>query len=295
MTIGPEPMIRIVWMSVRLGMWTVIFTNNCQLATDNELMIPIVLQHGLFGFGELQIGSFRLGYFHGIDRAIAARGHPVIVSRVHPTGSIERRASQLKQNILRQLDGLGRAKQRVVILAHSMGGLDARFMISKLGMADQVEALVTISTPHRGSPYADWCLRHLGHRLRAIELINLLGLDMRAVSDLTTESCARLNEDVPDCPAVKYFSISAARPWNRVPPFLLHSHQIVQQAEGDNDGLVSVRSASWGQHLETWPADHLHVINKRLVPEIKEPTGDIVPYYLRVLDRVLGQVSEDAC
>lgn len=252
-------------------------------------MIPIVLQHGLFGFGEIQVGSLKWSYFQRIDRALAERGHPLINSCVHPTGSIERRASQLKQNILRQLATIGREMDRVIILAHSMGGLDARYMISKLGMAERVAALLTISTPHRGSPYADWCLRHLGQRLGAVKLINLLNLDMRAVSDLTTESCARFNPEVPDCPTVKYFSISAARPWNRVPAFLLHSYQIVRDAEGDNDGIVSVRSAQWGQHLETWPADHLHVINKRLVPEIKDPTGDIVPYYLRALDRVLEQ------
>ena len=53
---------------------------------------------------------------------------------------------------------MGREKDRVVIIAHSMGGLDARYMISRLGMDDRVTALVTITTPHRGSPYADWCL-----------------------------------------------------------------------------------------------------------------------------------------
>jgi triacylglycerol lipase len=165
-------------------------------------------------------------------------------------------------------------------------------MITRLGMASEVEALVTISTPHRGSPYADWCLGTLGKRLGGVKLITLLHLDMHAVSDLTRESCARFNESVPDCPEVKYYSISAARPWNRVPAFLYHSHKVVHDAEGDNDGLVSVRSAQWGEHLETWPADHLHVINKRLVPEIKDPTGDIVPYYMRALDQVIQSVPQ---
>ena len=55
--------------------------------------------------------------------------------------------------------------------------------------------------------------------------------------------------------------------------------------------MVSVTSARWGRHLETWPADHLHVINKRFVPEIRSETrtGDIVPYYLRALERVLNE------
>jgi triacylglycerol lipase len=255
-------------------------------------MIPIVLQHGLFGFGDFEIGKLvKLSYFRKIDRALEERGHPLIISRVHPTGPIALRARQLKRTILRELR-TKRIDGRVVILAHSMGGLDARYMISKLGMSGRVGALVTLSTPHRGSPYADWCLRNLGQRMKGLRLMELLGLDVRAVSDLTLDSCARFNDAIPDHPDVQYYSISAARPWHLVPPFMLHSHRLITDLEGDNDGVVSVASARWGEHLETWPADHLHVINKRLIPEIRNRTGDIVPYYLRVLERVLGRETE---
>jgi triacylglycerol lipase len=251
---------------------------------------PIVLHHGLFGVGDIKIGPIKLSYFRGIDRAIAQRGHPLIVSRVHPTGSIERRARELKENILRQLKLLGREDEQVVILGHSMGGLDARYMISKLGMDDRVKALVTITTPHRGSPYADWAIKNLGHRLGGLQLMNLLGLDVRAISDLTTESCARFNATVPDAPTVRYFSISAARPWHRVPPFAVHAHKLITDAEGPNDALVSVKSSTWAEHLGTWPADHWHTINHRMVVELKAPTGDITPYYVGVLDRLASEV-----
>jgi len=53
-------------------------------------MIPIVLHHGFMGIGDIVLGPLKLSYFRGIDRALAERGHPLIVSRVHPTGSIER-------------------------------------------------------------------------------------------------------------------------------------------------------------------------------------------------------------
>ena len=64
------------------------------------------------------------------------------------------------------------------------------------------------------------------------------------------------------------------------------SRRIVHGAEGENDGLVSITSAQWGQHLATWPADHWHTINHRMVVEIKQPTGDITPYYLKILDQL---------
>jgi triacylglycerol lipase len=247
---------------------------------------PIILQHGLFGFDELRVGKLRYGYFHGIDRAIEARGHPLIVSRVHPTSSIEMRARQLKETIEQRLAGYG---GKVVIFAHSMGGLDARYMISKLDMAHRVGALVTVSTPHRGSPYADWCLKNLGKRLGGLKLAKLLRLDVQALTDLTIDACKRFNEEVPDSPDVAYYSISAARNWHLIPPWLLHAYKVVYDAEGDNDGVVSVKSAAWGNHLETWAADHLHAINRRLMIEIRNPTGDITPKYLAILDRLQAQ------
>ena len=249
-------------------------------------MTPIVLHHGLLGFGDVKIGPLKFSYFSGIDRAITERGHPLIISRVHPTGSIERRARELKEIIVRQLKVLGREHERIVIIGHSMGGLDARYMISKLGMDDRVAALVTITTPHRGSPYADWCLRNLGQRLGGLRLMNLIGWDMRAVSDLTTASCAQFNEEVPNAPGVRYFSVSASRPWHRVPPFAVHAHKLITDAEGPNDSLVSVKSSTWAEHLGVWPADHWHTINHRMVVELKDPTGDITPYYVKVLNRL---------
>ena len=249
-------------------------------------MIPVVLHHGLMGYGDFSAGPVKVSYFGKIGRAIGERGHPVIVPWVHPTAGIETRARQLKEAVLRQLEAMGRAHERVVIIAHSMGGLDARYMIAKLGMDDRVAALLTVTTPHRGSPFADFSVLHLG-RLGALKLLGAAGLDVRAAHDLTTRSCCKFNECVPDMPGVKYFSISAARPWRLIPPFALHSYKLVYDAEGDNDGLVSVKSSTWGTHLGVWPADHWHTLNKRFVLTLKDTTGDITPYYLAALDKVL--------
>ena len=47
---------------------------------------------------------------------------------------------------------------KVNIIAHSKGGLDSRYAISKLGMAPFVASLTTINTPHRGCEFADYLL-----------------------------------------------------------------------------------------------------------------------------------------
>ena len=252
--------------------------------------VPIVLHHGFCGFSSLRLGPLRLNYFSRIDRALAARGHPLIITRVHPTAGIESRARQLKETIVRQLEAIGRPRSEFVIVGHSMGGLDARYLIKRLGMEDRVLALLSVTTPHRGTPAADFSVKHLG-RLGAIRLLTALGLDVQAANDLTTRSCARFNEEVLDSPRVRYFSTSAARPWHLVPPFALPSYKVIFDAEGDNDGLVSVKSSTWGTHLGTWPADHWHTLNRRFVLTRKDTTGDITPYYLAALDRVLSELG----
>jgi triacylglycerol lipase len=214
----------------------------------------------------------------------------VIVTRVHPTGGIELRARQLKEMIQRSLKNIGKNGERFVLIAHSMGGLDARYMIAKLGMADQVAALLTITTPHRGSPYADWCIKNLGEKLGGLRLMKMIGLDVQAISDLTTASCRKFNREIKNVDGVQYFSISAARERKHIPAFALLSHKIIEDAEGDNDALVSVKSSTWGQHLGVWQADHFHCVNHRFKISIKPPLGSVAPLYLAAIDRVVSRM-----
>ncbi|HET6251197.1 MAG TPA: hypothetical protein VFE47_26175 [Tepidisphaeraceae bacterium] len=249
-------------------------------------MIPIVLHHGIFNLFTFQLGRLKVSAFSGgIEETIAGRGHPLIISKVHPTAGIATRAQQLKAKILADLQEMGRPDGSVIVIAHSMGGLDARYMISRLGMDKHVSALVTISTPHRGSPYATFCKHHLCDRLGAFELARWLGLDINAVNDLTPEACRRFNETTPDVPGVGYYSISGARPDQRVPAFAYHAWKVIHEAEGDNDGLVSLSSSVWGKSLGTWPLHHWHQVNKRLLIE-RNGIGNISHYYLRMLDEI---------
>lgn len=36
---------------------------------------------------------------------------------------------------------------------------------------------------------------------------------------------------------------------------------MIDQSKGENDGLVSVKSATWGHHIRTLHCDHLQQIN----------------------------------
>jgi triacylglycerol lipase len=85
---------------------------------------PIVLAHGLLGFDEFHVaGNLLPGiqYWRGITEAMRANGIEVITASVPASGSIEERALKLGQDIAAKANG-----KSVNIIAHSMGGLDAR-------------------------------------------------------------------------------------------------------------------------------------------------------------------------
>ena len=109
---------------------------------------PIVLAHGFLGSGE-GFASFHAS----IGEALAADGHVVVRGSVPPLGNVRIRAQALARDVDDALAKTGAKK--VNIIAHSMGGLDARDLVSGLGYGDRVASITTISTPHRGSRIAD--------------------------------------------------------------------------------------------------------------------------------------------
>jgi triacylglycerol lipase len=220
-----------------------------------KLTAPLVLVHGLCGFDRLY--AFRrpvVDYFPGVRQKLEATGNQVFCARVSPTAGIPSRAADLKRYV-----------EKVVpsgpfhVIGHSLGGLDARYMISRLGMDERVLSLTTISTPHRGSSFADWGVRRLSRFI--LPLLRFLGLPHQAFYDLMTENCARFNEQVPNAPGVRYFSIAGRceLPW--IGPEWRFPWSIVNRREGANDGVVSVASAAWGESTDVWPGDHLNVVN----------------------------------
>jgi triacylglycerol lipase len=250
-------------------------------------VIPIVLHHGFLSGEGVTLANLpgAKTFSSSIERVITDRGHPLIITRVHPVQSIAYRAAQLKSQLLPQILSRKPGQRRCIIIAHSMGGLDARYMISKLGMADYVAALLTICTPHRGSPFADWLMNNIDNVPMANQVLARVGLDWPSVRDLTVKSMKQFNQDVPDAKGVKYYSVGGDTTPIAVPKFMFFTHDMIQKLEGDNDGIVSIASSKWGTYLGTWPVDHLWAINRRIaVASIVG--GDISHLYRDALDRV---------
>jgi triacylglycerol lipase len=114
---------------------------------------PIILVHGI----ALRETKF-IRAFGKIEYTLKEAGYSVYTAGTDGFGTIESNAEQLKQIILEVLTSSGADK--VNIIAHSKGGLDSKFMIKELDMADKVASLTTLCTPHRGSAIAShlWSL-----------------------------------------------------------------------------------------------------------------------------------------
>ena len=217
--------------------------------------LPVVLLHGLCGFDRLMVLRRPVAeYFPGIASHLRSKGRRVLVPRLSPTGSIATRAAELRTFLNREI-----GSQPVHIVGHSLGGLDARFFLTKLGGDRTVRSLTTVGTPHRGTTFADWGLDRLARYLRP--LLRWAGLSEDAFHDLTVESCARFNETVPDVPGVRYASVAGVCDRPNLGPHWWLPAQIVGRAEGPNDGVVSLRSATWGERCDVWSADHLNLVN----------------------------------
>lgn len=254
---------------------------------------PIVLAHGLLGFDQLHLASSLLPgvhYWRGITEALTANGVEVITASVPPSASIESRAAKLSENIEAKAQG-----KSVNIVAHSMGGLDARYMISRLQTPNvNVLSLTTIASPHRGSAFADFMFEQIGpERLPLIyRALKSMHIETGAFSQLTRKYiCEEFNPQTPDRDGVKYFSYGSMF----TPPMwsaFRQSHRVVEKSEGANDGLVSVSSSQWGTYKGTLSnVSHLDLINwtNRLRWVVWEMVGNkrdfnAIAFYLDIAD-----------
>lgn len=113
---------------------------------------PILLVHGI------ALKSGRIVHAFGqIGNRLRAAGHAVFEADIDGFGAIETNAAQLKENMLRIIEETG--AEKVNLICHSKGGLDAKYMILRLGMEEKVASYTSLSTPHRGSGIASGVYR----------------------------------------------------------------------------------------------------------------------------------------
>ncbi len=246
-------------------------------------MFPIVLAHGIARFDILRERiderldlpptplDDELQYFRNVRTYLAANGFGEVVNtNVNFAGSVEQRAEELKN----QINALLPDAEKVHIIAHSMGGLDARLMIAELEMARRVASLTTIGTPHLGTSLADHVISQ-GGSLWIDFLQKAVRLNLDGFNDLRITSCEAFNRRLADAEAknnVVYQTYSSFEEGKDMFLPLFPSWAYIRAVEGRNDGLVPVSSQKWQSELIAsdgtrkriaqnefpFPADHLN-------------------------------------
>jgi triacylglycerol esterase/lipase EstA (alpha/beta hydrolase family) len=237
---------------------------------------PIVFFHGMAGTDNF-LGI--MDYWYGVTPILSEAGY---LTEMPPGGALAepaQRAAQFSEALDgMEEEGLGR---RFNLVAHSQGGVDARYLISALNQGERIASLTTIASPHHGSPFADI----VGGTVFAIpgfnqlvdealtEFTELLGLGpgelAEATKSVTVEAMEEFNATMLDSEHTAYFSWSGRtcgyaellcqydNNGEIVSPMFWASYRLIAAIAGPNDGLVPIDSAQWGEHLGTLPADHL--------------------------------------
>lgn len=109
-------------------------------------------------------------------------------------------AEQLDAVVTRRLAGLSESEKtaRLVIVAHSLGGLVARYWLGPCGRWPWCRALITLGTPHRGAPKAlDWLVNGVRVGGARLERPTRLLREWPSVTQLAPRYPAALDVSVP--------------------------------------------------------------------------------------------------
>ncbi len=210
---------------------------------------PLIMVHGV-GFRDLRY----FNYWGRIPRELARYGATVYYGNQEAFATVSRNGEDICRKIREVVEETGCG--RVNIIAHSKGGLDSRYAVSRLGAAPYVASLTTISSPHRGCRFVDYAMKLPDGLYRAVAgIFDNVFLKFgdshpdfyEATRQFSTAASARFNEEVPDVPGIYYQSYTSVMKNCLSDPLLTIPYLMIKPLEGENDGLVSTGSAQWGR------------------------------------------------
>ena len=208
---------------------------------------PILMVHGM-GFRDRR----HLNYWGRIPKKLASRGARIYYGRQDSAGSIESNAKVVAESLLSALDHFG--TEKVNIIAHSKGGLEARYIACTMGLADRIASITTINTPHNGSKTVDALMKLPKPLIAAAGGITNIWMRLlgdkapdagRAFLQFTTGYAEQFNRENPTpegvlCRSYCFKMKHALSDITMTVPYL-----VVKHFDGENDGLLSEASVKW--------------------------------------------------
>jgi len=218
---------------------------------------PIILAHGMGVSADISIFGLKItNYWYGIPSALEEKGAKVYVTSVNGMDSTINKAHAFKKQFLQIKSISGASKFNII--GHSHGCLYSRYAISNLGLAPYVASHTSYAGPHRGSSVADAILKLVPDSLEGLagDAVNLVYSfvlgdtnpdTMTNAYDLARDYMTNtFNPNVPNASNVYYQSYAGKIKTITTAFYLKVTNLLQKKYEGDNDGLVSVVSAKWG-------------------------------------------------
>lgn len=218
---------------------------------------PIMLIHGI-GYDD---GNYSR-YWGRIPGFLREHGAELYFGNQDPFGTVRENAAQLKASAEQALEKSG--AEKLNLIAHSKGGIEARYMIAMPGMENKIASLTTLATPHRGIRSMDRLRKRskLFYKGLVFTFNTMLLADGRhknvsldVYEQMTADYMSVFNELVPDRRDVYYQSYAFDMKTALSHPAMGCFYLLVKKMEGKNDGLVSVQSAKWGQFCGVYAAE----------------------------------------
>ena len=262
--------------------------------SDCKTRYPILLIHGA-GFRDLKWPV----YWGRIPGILEGRGAALYYGNQDCWASVETNAAALTARIDEVLAETG--EEKVNLIAHSKGGLEARMAASSLGYGPKIASITTVATPHHGSRTLDRLMKLPKgvFSLAALAVNNWIRLVgdkkpdfLKVCQGFTTGHMEEFNRENPDVPGVFYQSYACvmSHPFSDIN--LSTANFILNRIEGPNDGLVSVASASWGENVHVLRSavfrgiSHLDAIDLRRSPFTRkggQGVADICEVYVQIV------------
>ncbi|MDR2193376.1 MAG: hypothetical protein LBP19_02775 [Treponema sp.] len=261
-----------------------------------NLKYPVLLIHGA-GFRDTILGI--INYWGRIPKYLENHGVVVYHGGTDAWGTIENNADKLKQKVLQIKEACN--KEKVNIIAHSRGGLEARYLINELQMANSIASLTTISTPHRGVKIMNICF-YIPMPLYkfAAFFVNVWSKIMgdkkpdfyNSSLALSERRCAEFNKKYPNKENIYYQSYAAKLKYFFSDLFFGILYLLLSITDGETDGLCPVESAKWGDFKGTittegiWGISHAGIVD---FYRIKYKGADVLEVYLNMIKELCNK------
>ncbi|MDE6567729.1 MAG: alpha/beta hydrolase [Lachnospiraceae bacterium] len=214
---------------------------------SDVIQYPVLLIHGM-GFRD----GKRIQYWGRIPGVLEKHGIPVFHAFQDSNGSMEGNARQIAEALDDVLKQTG--AEKVNVIAHSKGGLEARYLISSMGYEDKIASLTTLATPHHGSKTVDRLMKFPDGLIRfgckCVDLwYRILGDKepdtYQAIQIFRTSYMEQFNIHNQDMPGIYYQSYAFVMNSMFSDCLMWFPHLVVKFFEGENDGLLTPDSAKW--------------------------------------------------